>query len=176
MAKSYVKFETPKEVALRALEAIAIAKDTGRIRKGTNEATKAIEARSATFVVIAEDVDPEEVVLHLPTLCQEKGIPFCYVATRKELGASAGLAVPTAAVAIEKSGNAGEIIRDIAEKLKQPVVTEGKAPERRPAPKHEAKPAEKKEAAKPAQAAKPSAPQAAKKPKEAKPKKEEKKE
>lgn len=168
MAKSYVKFETPKEVASRALEAITVAKDTGRVRKGTNEATKAIEAGAATFVVIAEDVDPEEVVLHIPALCTEKGIPFCYVPTRKELGTAAGLSVPTAAVAVEKSGNAGEIIREVADKLKQPTVTEGKKPEHKPAaPKHEApKAAEKKEEKKEAK------PAAAKKPKEAKPKKE----
>ncbi len=41
MAKpSYVKFEVPQELAEKALEAVEIARDTGRIRKGTNETTK----------------------------------------------------------------------------------------------------------------------------------------
>ena len=52
MAKSYVKFETPKDVQSKALEAITVAADTGRIRKGTNEATKAIESGTAALVII----------------------------------------------------------------------------------------------------------------------------
>lgn len=146
--KSYVKFETPKDIAAKALEAVTMANDTGKLRKGTNEATKSIESGSATFVVIAEDVEPEEIVMHLPTLCAEKGVPYCYVATKKELGTAAGIPVPTAAIAVEKQGSAGEIIRSIAEKLKQPAKAEGAV--HKAEAKHEAKPAEHKEEKKPA--------------------------
>ena len=139
MAKSYVKFETPKDVQAKALEAITVAVDTGKIRKGTNEATKAIESGTAALVVIAEDVDPEEVVMHLPMLCNEKNVAYCYVPTRKELGTAAGLNVPSAAIAIEKPGNAAELVRSIAEKV-------GKSTAPASAPKEAAKPAEKKPA------------------------------
>ena len=117
MAKSYVKFETPKDVQSKALEAITVAADTGKIRKGSNETTKAIESGVAALVVIAEDVDPEEVVMHLPMICGEKNVPYCYVATKKELGAAGGLGVPCAAMAIEKPGNAAELVKSIAEKV-----------------------------------------------------------
>jgi large subunit ribosomal protein L7Ae len=117
MAKSYVKFETPKDVQSKALEAITVAADTGRVRKGANETTKAIEGGNAVLVVIAEDVDPEEVVMHIPMICGEKGIPYCYVATKKELGTAAGLPVTSAAIAIEKPGNAAEIVKSITEKV-----------------------------------------------------------
>jgi large subunit ribosomal protein L7Ae len=165
--KSYVKFETPKDVAAKALEAIAVAKDTGRVRKGTNEATKAIESGSATLVIIAEDVEPEEVVLHVPGLCSDKGVPYCYVATKKELGEAAGLTVPTAVIAIEKSGNAAEMVKDIAGKLKQSAPKSEPKAEAKPAPKEE-----KKEAPKEEKKAEPKAP----KPKKEKKPKEEKKE
>lgn len=118
--KSYVKFETPKEIAEKAYEAVQIAKDTGRVRKGTNEATKVIEKGDAALIVIAEDVDPEEVVIHLPMLCDEKNIPYVYVPSKKDLGKSAGLEVGCAAVGIEKAGNASEIINEIVAKLKRP--------------------------------------------------------
>ncbi len=158
MAKSYVKFETPKDVRSKALEAITVATDTGRIRKGSNETTKAIESGNAALVVIAEDVDPEEVVLHLPMICTEKNIPYCYVGTKKELGASAGLGVPCAAIAIEKPGNAAEIVKSIAEKVgklvpkpevkkeEAPVEKkeEKKEPEKKKKPKKERKPRAKK--------------------------------
>ncbi len=166
--KGYVKFETPKDVAAKALEAIAVAKDTGRVRKGTNEATKAIESGTATLVIIAEDVEPEEVVLHVPGLCSDKGVPYCYVATKKELGEAAGLTVPTAVIAIEKSGNAAEMVKDIAGKLKQSSKPAEAKPEAKPAPKEEKKEAPKQEE----KHAEPKAP----KPKKEKKPKEEKKE
>ena len=151
MAKSYVKFETPKDVQAKALEAITVAADTGRIRKGTNEATKAIESGTAALVIIAEDVEPEEVVMHLPMICNEKNISYCYVPTKKELGAAAGLNVPSAAIAIEKPGNAAELVKSIVEKIgKSAPQKEAAAPkvhEKKEAPKAE-KPVEKKEAAK----------------------------
>ncbi|HIH18858.1 TPA: 50S ribosomal protein L7ae [Candidatus Micrarchaeota archaeon] len=140
MAKSYIKFETPKEIQSKALEAITVACDTGKIRKGANETTKAIEGGTAALVVIAEDVDPEEVVMHIPMICGEKGIPYCYVPTKKELGAAAGLSVPSAAITIEKAGNAAEIVKSIADKLgKSAPKAEAKPAEKAPAEKHEEK-------------------------------------
>lgn len=164
MAKSYVKFETPKDVQAKALEAITVAADTGKIRKGSNETTKAIESGVAALVVIAEDVDPEEVVMHLPMICGEKNVPYCYVATKKELGAAGGLGVPCAAIAIEKAGNAAEIVKSIAEKVgKVAPKKEEKKAEAPVEKKHEA-PAEKKEhAEKPAEAKKEKKPRAPKK-------------
>ena len=155
MAKSYVKFETPADVKAKALEAITVAADTGRIRKGANEATKSIESGNATLVVIAEDVDPEEVVMHLPMLCGEKNIAYCYVATKKELGTAAGLPVTCAAIAIEKPGNAAELVKSIVEKVAKhapakaaPAAKEEKKEHKHvPEAKHEHKHEEKKEAA-----------------------------
>lgn len=158
MAKSYVKFETPKDVQSKALEAITVAADTGRIRKGANECTKAIESGNAVLVVIAEDVDPEEVVMHIPMICGEKGIPYCYVPTKKELGTAAGLPVTSAAIAIEKAGNAAELVKSVAEKVAKNMPTkadakaEHKAADAKAEHKKEAPKAEEKKDAKPADA------------------------
>ncbi|HDH45328.1 MAG TPA: 50S ribosomal protein L7ae [Thermococcus sp.] len=120
MAKpSYVKFEVPKELAEKAFEAVEVARDTGRIRKGTNETTKAVERGQAKLVIIAEDVDPEEVVAHLPPLCEEKEIPYIYVPSKKELGAAAGIEVPAASVAIIEPGKARELVEEIAMKVRE---------------------------------------------------------
>ncbi|MEM3519255.1 MAG: 50S ribosomal protein L7Ae [Candidatus Hadarchaeales archaeon] len=120
MAKPvYVKFEVPKELAEKAYEAVEKARDTGKLRKGTNETTKAVERKQAVLVVIAEDVDPPEVVAHLPPLCEEKGIPYIYVPAKKELGTAAGLDVGAAAVAISEAGEAAEIVKEIAEKFRE---------------------------------------------------------
>ncbi len=91
MAKSYVKFQTPADVQAKVLQAIELARQSGSVRKGTNETTKSVERGNSKLVVIAEDVDPEEIVMHLPSLCEEKRIPFVFVASKKDLGSAAGL-------------------------------------------------------------------------------------
>lgn len=89
---------------------VETARKTGKVEKGTNEVTKAIERGTAKMVVFAEDVQPKEVVQHLPVLCKEKGIPCITVDSRKKLGIAAGINVPTASVAIIEAGEAASEI------------------------------------------------------------------
>lgn len=114
---SYAKFTLPKELANQVYEAVEMARDTGKLRKGVNETTKAVERASAKLVVIAEDVTPPEVVAFLPVLCDEKSIPYAFVNTKKELGTAAGIDVGTTAVAIVEPGNGKELIKNIATRL-----------------------------------------------------------
>ncbi len=116
---SYVKFDTPAELAQAALDAVKQAKETGKIRKGTNEVTKAVERGEAKLVVIAEDVDPPEIVTHLPLICSERKIPYIYVKSKKDLGAAAGLQVASAAVAIVDPGQAKQILDQITSQLQK---------------------------------------------------------
>ncbi len=103
-----------KEMSERVLEAVEIAKSTGKLRKGTNEVTKAIERGQAKLVVVAKDVTPAEIVMHIPLLAKEKGIPCIEVASKEELGAAAGLTVSTGSVAVVAEGDAKNIIAEIA--------------------------------------------------------------
>ncbi|MDH5664205.1 MAG: 50S ribosomal protein L7Ae [Candidatus Bathyarchaeota archaeon] len=115
----YVKFEIPKEVADAAYEALQIANQTGSVRKGTNETTKAVERGQAKLVVIAEDVDPPEVVAHLPLLCEERKIPYIFVPNKRKLGTSAGIDVPAASVCITEVGDAVALIKEISSRIEE---------------------------------------------------------
>lgn len=90
----------------KVLELIEVARETGKIRKGANEATKAIEKGEAKLVVYAGDVSPKEIIMHLPLLCKEKNVTCVEVKSKEELGAAAGLGVATSAVAIVREGEA----------------------------------------------------------------------
>lgn len=114
---SYVKNPTPDELKTKILEAISAVAEGGKIRKGVNETTKAIEKKTALLVVIAEDVQPEEIVIHLPILCEEKGIPYGFVTTKQELGEAAKLSVPTSSIAIDDVGKAKELIEALRKRL-----------------------------------------------------------
>jgi large subunit ribosomal protein L7Ae len=115
----YVKFEVSKELADAAYEALQIAAKTGAVRKGTNETTKAIERASAKLVVIAEDVDPPEVVAHLPLLCDERKIPYLFVPNKEKIGTAIGIDVPAAAASIVKEGDAAGLVKEIATRIEQ---------------------------------------------------------
>lgn len=119
MAKMYVRFEVPKELSDKAYEAVEIARSSGKINKGTNEVTKMVERGQTKLVLIAEDVEPEEIVAHLPFLCDEKGIPYVYVPSKDELGKASGIDKKAASVCIVNPGKAKELVEDIADKVKK---------------------------------------------------------
>ncbi|MBI4813445.1 50S ribosomal protein L7Ae [Methanobacterium sp.] len=120
MAKAmYVKFDVPKELADKAYEALEIARDTGKVGKGSNEVTKAVERGDALLVLLAEDVDPPEIIAHMPVLAEEKEIPYVYIPTKDELGEAAGLNVGTASACIVDAGEAEDLIKDIVEKVEE---------------------------------------------------------
>ena len=120
MSKSpYVKIQFPKELVDATYEAIQIANNTGSVRKGTNETTKAIERVTAKLVIIAEDVDPPEVVAHLPLLCEEKQVPYVYVPDKRKLGGVVGIDIPAASVSIVKEGDATGLIKEIIQRIQE---------------------------------------------------------
>ena len=120
MAKvSYIKFDVPSELAGAALEIVGEAKESGKIKKGINETTKSIERGQTQLVVIAEDVEPEEIVMHLPPLCEEKKIPYIYTKKQSEIGAACGLSTGCSSVAVVDSGKAKGQLEEVTKKLAQ---------------------------------------------------------
>ena len=113
----YVKFETPKELVEAVYEALRQARNTGKVRKGTNETTKAVERGIAKLVIIAEDVDPPEVVAHLPLLCEERKVPYLYLPSKKELGEALGIDVAAASACIVEPGDAQSLVEQIVSGL-----------------------------------------------------------
>ncbi|MFC4405704.1 MULTISPECIES: 50S ribosomal protein L7Ae [Haloarchaeobius] len=113
----YVTKEIPADLQEDALEALEVARDTGSVKKGTNETTKAVERGNAELIFVAEDVQPEEIVMHLPELADEKGIPVVFIETQDDVGHAAGLEVGSAAAAVVDAGEASTDVEDIAGKL-----------------------------------------------------------
>lgn len=111
--------EISKEIIDKIYEAIEVAKATGRIKKGSNEVTKAIEKGIAKLVAIAKNVNPPEITMHIPLLSKEKDILCVEVPSKEELGAAAGISVGTASIAIIEEGDAKNTVKDIIKKLKE---------------------------------------------------------
>lgn len=117
MVQMYVTYDVPDELREKALESLELARDTGKIKKGTNETTKSIERGVAQIVLISEDANPPEIVAHIPMLCEEKKIPYIYIKKQDELGAACGIGVGCVAVAIINAGRGKSIVEELTGKI-----------------------------------------------------------
>ena len=145
------KIEVPKELAEKIYKLIENTKIDGKLRKGANEVTKSIEKSEAKLVIIAADVQPEEIIMHMPVISKERGIPFVHVPSRAELGVAAGLPVATAAIVIVNPGELKKLFTEVLHAIE--LLKKGSAkPQEKP--KVEAKPAEQPAQEKPKEAAK----------------------
>lgn len=100
-------------MALDIYTIVEKARKTGKIEKGTNEVTKAIERGTAKLVVYASDVEPKEIVQHIPILCKDKGIKCVEADNKKKLGIAVGIPVSTSSVAVVEPGDADKDIASL---------------------------------------------------------------
>ncbi len=119
MAKIHVNFEMTEELVDKTYETVETARDTGKVRKGTNEVTKVVERGDAKLVVMAEDINPPEILAHLPLLCEEREIPYAYVPSQEVLGTAAGLDASSASVAIVDAGKGEQMLENLVKSLEE---------------------------------------------------------
>ena len=65
------------------------------------------------LVVYAKDVEPKEIIQHIPILCKEKNIKCHEVESKQKLGIAAGLKVSTSSVAVINSGDSQKDINSL---------------------------------------------------------------
>jgi len=112
-----MEFNVPEELMAEQLRVLEKLAEGGKLRIGINEVTKAIEREQAKLVFIAQDVEPKEIIMHIPVLCDEKGITYTFVKSKKELGEKAGIEVPTSSVAVIDAGNANKEFAELVKKI-----------------------------------------------------------
>ena len=56
----------------KVYQAIELAKTTGKLKKGINEVTKAIERGQAKLVAYASDINTPQVAMNITLLCKKK--------------------------------------------------------------------------------------------------------
>ena len=98
----HIVFETPQDVQEQVYEMVkSLGKDgKGRLKKGANEVTKSAERGTAQMVVMAANVNPGELLAHIPMICKEKELPFIYVEDQAYLAEAAGTSTGTRTAAI----------------------------------------------------------------------------
>jgi len=87
------------------------SKEKGAVRRGIREAMKFIRKGETGLVVLAGDVSPVDVISHVPLVCEEKSIPYCFTPSKQELGEALGSKRPSC-MALIKCG-AGDGVKDL---------------------------------------------------------------
>jgi len=81
------------------------SKDKKLIFRGIKSVLKALKKGEKGIVIFAGDTEPVEIICHLPLVCEEADLPYCYVPSKAALGAACGSRKHTCCMFI-KSGEA----------------------------------------------------------------------
>jgi large subunit ribosomal protein L7Ae len=110
LLKKYVRpsaKQTKEELKAKAGERLkgkpaeTAEKKSPTLSAGFREVTQVIERGRAQLVVVAHDVEPIEVVLHLPALCRRHNVPYCIVKGKARIGQLVGRKTCTAVALTE---------------------------------------------------------------------------
>jgi len=113
----FVKYEMPEEMYSKVADLLQKSvKSKGKVKAGVNEVTKMVERGSAKLIIMAQDVSPEELLLHIPALCDSKKVPYTYYKDKKSLGEVSGLKVKASCIALV---NEGQATKELAALVKQ---------------------------------------------------------
>ena len=108
-----------KQIQKEIFNTITRCAQIKKIKKGANEATKTLNRGISDLIVIAADVKPLEIVLHLPLLCEDKNVPYVFVESQRLLGRACGVSRPVIAASILNSTD--EQLKENITKLKEEV-------------------------------------------------------
>ncbi|KAK8816352.1 ribosomal protein L7A [Blastocystis sp. ATCC 50177/Nand II] len=95
----------PSELTATILDLVQQATNYRQLKKGANEATKTLNRGKASFIVMAADTEPLEIVLHIPLLCEDKNIPYVFVPSKVALGRACGVTRSVVACSIVSDEN-----------------------------------------------------------------------
>lgn len=70
------------------------------------------------LVVFAGDVYPVDIMIHLPGVCEDADIPYCYVPSRKDIGLAMGVNRTVVAVMIKEKPEYSEGYTEIVNEIK----------------------------------------------------------
>ncbi|KAL9648729.1 hypothetical protein ABK040_003667 [Willaertia magna] len=88
------------DLTVSILDLIQSAHNYNQVKRGANEVTKAVNRGKASFVILTADAEPIEILMHLPVLCEDKNIPYCFVKSKAALGRACGITREVIAVTV----------------------------------------------------------------------------
>lgn len=90
-----------KKLSKKLYKCVKKAAKVKNIRRGVKEVQKFINKGEKGIVVMAGDTLPIDVYCHLPIMCEDRSLPYAYIPSKVDLGASAGSKRPTCVILIK---------------------------------------------------------------------------
>jgi H/ACA ribonucleoprotein complex subunit 2 len=76
------------------------------MRSGLREVQARVRKGERGLIIFASDVTPIDVMSHMPAVCEDNNIPYCYVPLRRDISDAMGVRRPTLmALIIDKKGS-----------------------------------------------------------------------
>lgn len=88
-----------KKLQKKLLRTTKKASKARQLRRGVKEVVKALRKGEQGLLLLAGNITPVDVLSHMPVLAEEsKGVEYCWVPSKEELGAAAGTKRATSVV------------------------------------------------------------------------------
>ena len=110
------------DMTIKVQDLIKDSAKKGFLKKGANEATKALNRGIAQIIVMAADTEPLEIVLHLPLLWEDKNVPYIFLPSQHSLGAACGVSRNIIACAIVSDGEQSDLqnrVNELKDEIEQ---------------------------------------------------------
>ena len=92
--------------------------EKGHLRAGLRDVQMRIRKGETGLVVFAGDVTPVEVMCHLPSVCEEKNIPYGYVPLRADISAAMQVKRPCLMAMVRRHAEYADLFAECEEELK----------------------------------------------------------
>lgn len=93
------------EMTAKLYKCVKKAAKSKALKRGVKEVVKAIRKGEKGLCIIAGNISPVDVIIHVPILCEEQDITYIYVPCKHDLGAAGGTKRPTSVVLITPPEN-----------------------------------------------------------------------
>ncbi|CAG2251741.1 H/ACA ribonucleoprotein complex subunit 2-like protein [Mytilus edulis] len=109
----------PRKLTKRIYKAVKKASKQKQLRKGVREVQKFIRKGEKGIVILAGDVSPVDVICHMPLVCEEEGLPYCYTPSKEDLGTACGSKRQTCMVMIKPNDEYRQLYDECYEQVKE---------------------------------------------------------
>lgn len=89
-----------KKLVKKLHKTIKKASKARQVKRGVKEVVKGIRKGEKGLLVLAADINPIDIISHLPVLSEEAQIPYVFVTSKEELGHASSTKRPTSCVMI----------------------------------------------------------------------------
>jgi H/ACA ribonucleoprotein complex subunit 2 len=111
-----------KKTTKKLYKLVKKAASAKHVRRGVKEVVKGLRKGEKGLAVMAGDIYPMDTISHLPLLLEENDVPYIFVPSKHDLGASASTKRPTSCVLVRtpnKNFEAQDIYDALLEEAKE---------------------------------------------------------